>query len=93
LATTGQNQLAIDSWGASLSTIALSISEVLLPFVHALMADGEDERWDLAVFERLVLDHFERPWSNRETAMAQQQSQFMRIDPSGRAPAPSSRIS
>ncbi len=47
-------------WGASLSTIALSISEVPLRFVHAFMADGGDEDWDLPVLERLILDHFER---------------------------------
>jgi hypothetical protein len=47
-------------WGASLSTIALSISEVPLRFVHAFMADGEAEDWDLPTLERLVLDHVER---------------------------------
>jgi hypothetical protein len=47
-------------WGASLSTIALCISEVPLRFVHAFMADGLAENWDLPVLERLVLDHFER---------------------------------
>jgi hypothetical protein len=47
-------------WGASLSTIALSISDVPLRFVHAFMADGGDEDWDLRALEQLVLDHFER---------------------------------
>ena len=47
-------------WGASLTSIALSIPEVPLRFVHSFMADGGDEGWDLPVFERLVLDHFER---------------------------------
>jgi hypothetical protein len=47
-------------WGASLTTIALFIPEVPLRFVHAFMADGGAENWDLPVLERLVLDDFER---------------------------------
>jgi hypothetical protein len=47
-------------WGASLSTIALSVPAVPLRFVHAFMADGEGEEWDLPTLERLVLERVKR---------------------------------